>query len=178
MLIVALLSYLFSLEIGACPRRSYNNFFTGLFHDLPEVLTRDIISPVKRSIKGLTRLIKEYEREQMEEEVYRLIPRGWRPEMKMFTEDEFSGVVTLQRRMARKRSDEITLRYNQDKYNPKDGEIIEATDHYAAFLEAYLALKNGITSQELEDAKNSIKKRYQGKVVGGVNFGEIYADFE
>ena len=178
MLIVALLSYLFSLEIGACPRRSYNNFFTGLFHDLPEVLTRDIISPVKRSIKGLTRLIKEYEREQMEEEVYRLIPRGWRPEMKMFTEDEFAGVVTLRGRMARKRSDEITLRYNQDKYNPKDGEIIEATDHYAAFLEAYLALKNGITSQELEDAKNSIKKRYQGKVVGGINFGEIYADFE
>jgi hypothetical protein len=55
----------------------------------PEVLTRDIISPVKRSIKGLTHLIKEYEKEQMEEVVYRLIPRDWRPEMKMFTEDEY-----------------------------------------------------------------------------------------
>ncbi len=47
MLIVAILSYLFSLEIDACPKRGTNNYFTGLFHDLPEVLTKDIISPVK-----------------------------------------------------------------------------------------------------------------------------------
>jgi putative hydrolase of HD superfamily len=47
MLIVAVLSYLFSLEIGACRKRCYNNYFTGLFHDLPEVLTRDIVHPVK-----------------------------------------------------------------------------------------------------------------------------------
>ncbi|KAA0242417.1 MAG: HD domain-containing protein [Candidatus Brocadia sp. AMX2] len=44
-LFVAILSYLFSLEIKACARRCVNNYFTGLFHDLPEVLTRDIISP-------------------------------------------------------------------------------------------------------------------------------------
>jgi putative hydrolase of HD superfamily len=178
MLIVALLSYLFSLEIKASPKRCRNNFFTGLFHDLPEVLTRDIISPVKRSIKGLSNLIKKYEREQMDEEVYRLIPRDWQPEMRMFTENEFASVVTLQGRRVRKTSEEINLHYNQDRYNPKDGEIIEATDRYAAFLEAYLALKNGITSQELEEAKNSIKKRHQGKVIGGIDFGAIYADFE
>ena len=178
MLVVALLSYLFSLEIKACSKRCHNNFFTGLFHDLPEVLTRDIISPVKRSIKGLSNLIKKYEREQMEEEVYRLIPRDWQPEMKMFTENEFASVVTVQGRRIRKTSEEISLNYNQDRYNPKDGEIIEATDRYAAFLEAYLALQNGITSKELEEAKNSIKKRHQGKMVGGIDFGAIYADFE
>ena len=58
-LFVALLSYFFSLENKACPKRCTNNYFTGLFHDLPEVLTRDIISPVKRSIEGLSDLIKE-----------------------------------------------------------------------------------------------------------------------
>ncbi|MGZ7169402.1 MAG: HD domain-containing protein [Halobacteriota archaeon] len=31
-----------------CYRRRFHNFFGGLFHDLPEALTRDIISPVKR----------------------------------------------------------------------------------------------------------------------------------
>lgn len=61
-LYVAILSYLFSLEIKACPRRCVNNYLTGLFHDLPEVLTRDIISPVKRSVEGLSELIKGYER--------------------------------------------------------------------------------------------------------------------
>jgi len=83
----------------------------------------------------------------------------------MFTENEFASVVTVQGRSVRKTSEEINLHYNQDRYNPKDGEIIEATDRYAAFLEAYLALQNGITSKELEEAKSSIKKRYRGKVV-------------
>jgi putative hydrolase of HD superfamily len=96
----------------------------------------------------------------------------------MFTENEFRSVVTLGGKIERKRSDEMTRRFNHDKYNPRDGEIIEATDHLAAFLEVYLALKNGVMSQELLDAQNKIKGRYQGKVVGGVSFGEIYADFD
>ena len=53
MLIVALLTYLLSLQMNPCQKRKYNNFFAGLFHDMPEVLTRDIISPVKNSIDGL-----------------------------------------------------------------------------------------------------------------------------
>lgn len=178
MLVVALLAYLFSLELNACRRRCYNNFFTGLFHDFPEVLTRDIISPVKKSIKGLTHLIKRYEKQQMEEEVYRLIPREWHSEMKMFTENEFKSVVTVNHKTETKRSDEITRRFNRDIFNPKDGEIIEATDHLAAFIEVYLALKNGVTNQELLDANNSIRRRYQGKIIGGIRFGEIYADFD
>jgi putative hydrolases of HD superfamily len=178
MLVVALFSYLFSLQIKACPKRRYNNFYTGLFHDLPEVLTRDIISPVKRSIKGLSRLIKTYEKKRMEEEVYRLIPKRWHSEMRMFTENEFKSVVTVGGRTQRKRSIEITKAFNRDPYNPRDGEIIEATDHYAAFLEAYLSLKNGITTQELGDAKNAIRKRYEGKVIGGIDFGRILADFD
>ena len=76
-------------------KRCVNNYFTGLFHDLPEVLTRDIISPVKRSVEGLSDLIKGYEKEQMEKEVYGLIPEEWHPEIKMFTEDEFDSVVTV-----------------------------------------------------------------------------------
>src|SRR5512134_3207971 len=94
-LFVALLSYLFSLEINACPKRCVNNYFTGLFHDLPEVLTRDIISPVKRSIEGLSDLIKEYEREQMEREVYSLIPGAWHGDIRTFTEDEFESIVSV-----------------------------------------------------------------------------------
>jgi putative hydrolase of HD superfamily len=101
----------------------------------------------------------------MEEEIYRLIPWDLRPEVKMFTENEFANVITLQGKRVRKSSEEINLDYNHDRYNPKDGEIIEATDRYAAFLEAYLALKNGITSQELEEAKNSIRRRHQGKMI-------------
>jgi len=97
MLIVAILSYLFSLEIDACPKRRANNYFTGLFHDLPEVLTKDIISPVKRAATGLDRFVKDFEREEMERRIYgpELIPKAWQPEMRMFTEEGFVSKVTI-----------------------------------------------------------------------------------
>ena len=61
------------------PKRSANNYFTGLFHDLPEVLTKDIISPVKRAATGLDRFVKDFEREEMERRIYgsELIPNAW-----------------------------------------------------------------------------------------------------
>jgi putative hydrolase of HD superfamily len=178
MLIVGILSYLFSLEIGASPKRCYNNFFTGLFHDLPEVLTRDIVHPVKKSVGGLDALIKEYEREQMQEEVYGLIPESWHEEMKMFTEIEFLSIVTVNGRREAKLSDEISKYFNDDSYNPRDGEIIEAVDNLAAFIEAYLALKNGMKNQDFVEARNSIANQYVGKTIAGINFGKIYFDFQ
>ncbi|NTU43188.1 MAG: HD domain-containing protein [Nitrospirales bacterium] len=178
MLIVALLSYLFSLEIGAAEKRCINNYFTGLFHDLPEVLTRDIISPVKRSVEGLEELIKEYEKEQMEREVYALLPSDWHQEMRMFTENEFSGIVTINNKRETVSSDEISRDYNRDEFNPRDGQLVKAADELAAFIEAYTANKNGMPSEELYEAKNSLKARYKQSVIAGVKFGEIYADFE
>jgi putative hydrolase of HD superfamily len=178
MLIVAILSYIFSLEIEACKRRRINNFFTGLFHDLPEVLTRDIISPVKNSIEGLSDLIKEYEKTQMEKEVYSLIPGEWHAEMRMFTESEFRDIVTLQGLVEDKPSDAISKEFNRDEFNPRDGELVRASDHLAAFVESYMAIKNGIASQELADAKSSLKNVYAQAIIAGIKFGEIFADFE
>lgn len=57
MLIVAILSYFYSLKVGACKKRLENNFYCALFHDLPESLTRDIISPVKYGVEGLNDII-------------------------------------------------------------------------------------------------------------------------
>jgi putative hydrolase of HD superfamily len=178
MLIVAVLSYLFSLQINACNKRCINNYFTGLFHDLPEVLTRDIISPVKRSVGGLDDLIKDYEKEQMEKEVYALIPQSWHQEMRMFTENEFSGIVLVNEKMESKTSEDINREFNRDEYSPRDGELIKATDDLAAFIETYLALENGIKSNELKEGRNIIQSKYQQKVIAGIKFGEIYADFE
>lgn len=177
-LFVAILSYLFSLEIRACTKRCINNYFTGLFHDLPEVLTRDIISPVKRSIEGLSDLIREYEREQMEQEVYSLIPSAWHRDIRSFTEDEFQSVITLNNRTKKVSSDEINARYNDNHYNPRDGELVKAADSLAAFIEASVAIRNGSTSQGLTEAKLAIKSRFEKVTIAGINFGEIYADFD
>jgi len=178
MLIVAMLAYLFSLEMKACKRRCINNYFSGLFHDLPEVLTRDIINPVKRAFKGMSNLIREYEKLEMRKKIYKLIPEKWHSEMKMFTEDEFESFVTIDGKKKLISSEDISRNFNEDKYNPKDGEIVRACDHIAAFTEAYLATKNGITSQELFKAKYLLRGKYKDKIIAGVDLGEIYADFD
>jgi len=178
MLIVAVLSYLFSLQINSCNKRCINNYFTGLFHDLPEVLTRDIISPVKRSVGGLDDLIKDYEKEQMEKEVYALIPESWHQEMRMITENEFSSIAVINGKMEAMTSGEISEEFNSDEYNPRDGELIKATDDLAAFVEAYLGLENGIKSNELFESKNYLKVKYKDSLIAGIKFSEIYADFE
>jgi putative hydrolase of HD superfamily len=177
-LFVAIVSYLLSLGIGACRQRRMNNYFAGLFHDLPEVLTRDVISPVKSSIRELDHLIKEYEREQMEKEVYRLIPENWHPSFKLYTENEFDSIVTIDGELRKVSSQEINDRYNEDVFNPRDGELVKAADDLAAFVEAYLAIRNGSPSSDFEDAKSSLRRRYSGVSVAGVNLGEIYADFD
>lgn len=177
-LFVAIVSYLFSLEIKSCKQRCINNYFTGLFHDLAEVLTRDIISPVKRSVRGIDYLIKEYEKEQMEKEVYSLIPENWYPEFKMYTENEFESIVTIGGKTKKVRSQEINDKYNENKFNPRDGELIKAADDLAAFVEAYVAILNGSPSKYFEEAKSSVIRRYSGVNIAGVNLREIYTDFE
>jgi putative hydrolase of HD superfamily len=180
MLIVAILSYLFSLEIGACPKRRVNDYFTGLFHDLPEALTKDIINPVKRAATGMDSFIKDFELEEMERRIYRpeLIPKSWQPELRMFTEDEFISKVTIDGEIHHTSSDEITKSYNNDKYNPVDGELVKAADDLAAFMEAHLALENGISSPQLQKAVREKRLVYSKKAVAGISLDKLYESFE
>jgi putative hydrolase of HD superfamily len=177
MLIVAILSYLFSLTIGASPKRCFNNYFTGLFHDLPEVLTRDIISPVKRSIEGLDSLIKAYEKELMEKEVLNLIPAQWHSQMQMFTEDEFSTIVTRDEQTVKTDSEAISKEFNDDVSNPRDGGAVKTIDDLAAYVEAYCSIENGVKSRDLTDARESIREKYKNRVICDINFGDLFSQF-
>jgi putative hydrolase of HD superfamily len=179
MLIVAIMSYLFSLTIDACSKRRANNYFAGLFHDLPEVLTKDVISPVKRAATGVDRFVKEFERDEMQRRIYRpkLIPEAWQPEMRMFTEDEFISKVTVEGKLQNTTSEAITASYNQDLFNPVDGELVKAADDLAAFMEAYLALQNGISNAQLRTAVKEKSLFYRHKTIAGIDFGKVYRGF-
>ncbi|MFZ7102737.1 MAG: HD domain-containing protein [Peptococcaceae bacterium] len=176
-LFVAILSYLFSLELKACPKRCFNNYFSGIFHDLAEVLTRDIISPVKSKVEGLEDLIKEIEGEQMQEVLFPLIPPKFLPEIKMFIEDEFANYITKENTLIKTSCAEISADYNDDRFNPRDGRLIKAVDELAAYIEAKIAIENGCTSEEFQKAKWMMKNKYEeNPLVAGINFGAIYAD--
>jgi putative hydrolase of HD superfamily len=178
MLIVAMLSYLCNVELEACDKRLVNNYFAGLFHDLPEVLTRDIVSPVKKSVEGLDELIKEIENRQVEELLLPLLPAGWHSEIRYFTEDEFSNKIFVGNRVQLVESGEIASKYNEDRYSPIDGELIQACDHFAAYMEAYLSISHGIQSHYLTEGYRSIYSQYEGQTVGGFDIGSWFAYFK
>lgn len=66
----AIFAYLMALEKGAKEREATKHFFIGLFHDVPEVFTRDIPSPIKDKIPGFRELTEQYEMLMMEQNVY------------------------------------------------------------------------------------------------------------
>jgi putative hydrolase of HD superfamily len=177
MLIVAMLSYLCSLEIGAGEKRLYNNYFAALFHDLPEVLTRDIVSPIKSSVAGLQGLIKEYEDLQIKERLLPLLPPAWHEEILYFIEDEFSNKIRQNGRMVKGIATEAMNQYNEDVFSPVDGNLLRACDHLAAFIEAALSIKQGIKSHHLEDGEDRLYQMYCGKTIAGIDFGKIFDYF-
>lgn len=180
-MIVALLSYLFVRENEACDRRIFNAFFGGLFHDLPEIVTRDIISPVKRSSDELDNLIKSLEEELTEKEILPLIENSWHSEMRYFIFEEFSNkVVSNNKILYDIKTDEINEKYNEDKFIAYDGVLIRAADLLSAFMEAWYTIDNGLKNVDMRNAATKIRERYttELKQIGKVNFNEIYDNFE
>ena len=167
MLVVAFIAFFASLDLNACPKRLYNNYLCGLFHDLPEVLTRDIVAPVKRSIPDLDRIIKSIEASWFEEKIYPLLPSSWQEEIRYFVEDEFADRIRID---GKRVNSKITPEHNFDHYYPLDGTIIKTCDQLAAYVEAFLSIRHGIRSNHLKDGL-TIYRMYDNNdgIVSGVN---------
>jgi len=187
MFIVACLAYFFSIAVGACPVRRQNNFYAGLFHDIPELLTRDIISPVKSSVQGIGDLIREYEGRELELRLFSILDRSVYTDLVdrlsyflgIEVGSEFEATI-LQDGAARIVSwEQLQGRYNQDVFCPKDGHMLKICDHLAAFLEAYTALSNGITNAHLQQASWRIRNLYQNQsLTDDLHIGALLADFD
>jgi len=175
MFVVAVFAYLYSLDMNICPKRFYNNFFSSLFHDLPEILTKDIVSPVKASVKGLEEIIKEYEKKQIEERILPLLPDSWHFEMEYFIENEFSNRIIIDSKI--KQVDEIADEYNTDKFCPADGKLVEVCDKLAAYIEASLALRYGIHSGSLNKAKERLYEKFANIKIANLSFKEVFDYF-
>lgn len=176
MLFVALLSYFYSTKINACKQRTINNFFTSLFHDFPEALTRDIISPVKYSVAGLDEILSEYEIQKVNESILKNVPQNIVKEFSFYLglyqdqKNEFIDKIFI---------DEIQIvddisKYNEDKYNPVDGKALKACDRISAFIEATLSISYGIKSKELINGKTQILKDLsKNPNINGVDFYQL-----
>lgn len=174
MLTVAIFGYFYSLDVKACDKRLQNNFFTALFHDLPEALTRDIISPVKYSVDELADIISEYEITKIEDDIL--------PNVPFFMQKEFSYLLGLYDGVKDEFLDKIiengtikvvddVHKYNDDKYDAIDGLALKQCDKLSAFVEASLSISHGIKSNELLNGKRQIIGGL--KEINGVDFKAI-----
>lgn len=187
MFIVACFAYFFSIAVNACPARRHNNFYAGLFHDVPELLTRDIISPVKVSVQGIGELIREYEGRELDRRLFAILAgpsyADLLTRLKYFlgvdVGSEFESTI-IQDGAARIVSwEQLQGQYNQDRFCPKDGRMLKICDHLAAFLEAYTALANGIDNAHLQQALWRIRNLYQNEALTeDLHIGALLADFE
>ena len=174
---VAVLTLLFQHETGVkmCPKRFYNNFFSALFHDLPEAVTRDIISPVKQATEGLPSIVKKIEDEIVSKELVPLMEDFYRDEILYFTNDEFKNRIILDDRLLEVSWEDLNSKYNCDEYNPIDGKLVRLADHYSALLEAELSIRHGITSNHLVDGRANLIKAYpEGTFINGIDAGKLF----
>ena len=175
MLTVAIFGYFYSLKVNACDRRLQNNFFVSLFHDLPEALTRDIISPVKYSVNELADIIAQFEVSQIDDKILPYIPQTLVKEFSYIlglddsnVKDEFANKIIRDNKIVEV---EDLGSYNLDKYDPIDGKALKQCDKLSAFIEASLSISHGIKSKELVNGKKQIQSSLQE--VQGVDFQQI-----
>jgi len=173
-LFVALLTHLFGLGRGFCPARVRNNFFCALMHDLPELFTRDIISPIKREIEGLEEFVEQEERRLVDERLLPLLPDAWHPQVTYYLDRPFDNRILDQGRRREVSAADLDRRYNEDRFEPTDGDLIKHSDNLSALIEVSKSLETGIQSPALLDGARTILKRYRKAPEGPIP----YAVFE
>ncbi|AGI47443.1 putative hydrolases of HD superfamily [Thermoplasmatales archaeon BRNA1] len=157
-LMVANMVYLSDCDRQVRGEQVYYDFFTALFHDLPEVLTKDVITPVKTSVNGLPDLLEGIEHELVENTIMPLIPESWRKDLGFMAYDPFS-----------------------DSESPvRDGHAIKACDWLAAWMEAHISIVYGVSSKALRDGKVEIGRKLTaaGSYGDAIGASDILFDFE
>lgn len=129
-LIVANMMYLYDLDENVDDCQVYNDYYTALFHDLPEALTKDVISPVKKGIDSMDSILKKYEGQLIKEKIIPLLPPNWSQDFSFLVSDPFKDA------------------------DNKNGSCIKICDKMSAYIEAYASEKFGIHSSQLFKNKN------------------------
>ncbi len=133
---VTLIAYLLTLKLGI--KNNENILLKAVFHDVPEALTGDIISPTKRRIKGFEDVIQDVEQYMIEHYINPLLPKALRERIDQYSLYPFDG---------------------------EDGKVVRTADLTAAILECQMELQSGNSNDIFIKAEQSMKKeidRLQG----------------
>ena len=175
---VAIMTLLLGRESNPnmCDRRLINNYFSALFHDLPESVTRDIISPVKQATDALPKIVKKIEDEIVNKELVPLMDESYLEEVMYYTSDEFSDRICPEGQKPKTVTwEELNSQYNDSKYNPVDGKLVRICDHLSALMEADISIKHGITSSHLQGGKDGMLELYpEETLISGIDVNKLF----
>ncbi|MBP5602712.1 MAG: HD domain-containing protein [Treponema sp.] len=175
---VAVMTLLLGRETNPkmCDRRVINNYFSALFHDLPESVTRDIISPVKQATVALPTIVKKIEDEIVSKELVPLMDKAYVDEVIYYTSDEFTDrIITKDGTVKAVSWQELNGKYNTAQYNPVDGKLVRICDHLSALMEADISIKHGITSSHLQSGREGMLELYQeGVLISGIDVNKLF----
>ncbi len=157
-LMVADSIYLHDLDSKASDRQIYNDYYTALFHDLPEVLTKDVITPIKVNVSGLAAVLEDYERDLVEEKILPLIDKDWHEEFRFMVLDPFTDVA-------------------DGKFGTRNGYDIKTCDNLAAYMEAHISICYGVSSSTLRDGEHDIRVKLLGRKKG-IDTAKIISDLD
>ncbi len=175
---VAIMTLLLGRETNPdmCERRVVNNFFSALFHDLPESVTRDIISPVKQATDALPNIVKKIEDEIVNKELVPLMDKSYVDEVIHYTSDEFADrIKTKDGKVQKVTWEELNGKYNKENFNPVDGKLVRISDHLSALMEADISIKHGITSSHLQGGRDGMLELYnEGDLISGIDVNKLF----
>ena len=175
---VAIMTLLLGRESNPdmCDKRIINNYFSALFHDLPESVTRDIISPVKQATDALPKIVKKIEDEIVNKELVPLMDESYLEEVMYYTSDEFSDrICPAGQKPKTVIWEELNDQYNDSKYNPVDGKLVRICDHLSALMEADISIKHGITSSHLQGGKDGMLELYpEETLISGIDVNKLF----
>lgn len=137
-LMVANSIFLHDLDKKVSGKQIYNDYYSALFHDLPEVLTKDVITPVKKNVSGLADLLESIEHELVESKIMPMLPQKWQDEMRFMIYEPFED------------SDHLT-------YGKRAGTDIKSCDLLGAFVEAHVSACYGVDPKSLADGEQEIR---------------------
>lgn len=157
-LMVADSIYLHDLDSKASDRQIYNDYYTALFHDLPEVLTKDVITPIKVNVSGLAAVLEDYERDLVEEKIIPLIDSDWHDEFRFMVLDPFTDV-------------------EGGRFGIRNGYDIKTCDNLAAYMEAHISICYGVSSATLRDGEHDIRVKLLGRKKG-IDTAKIISDLD
>ncbi len=114
-----------------------------LFHDVPEALTGDIISPTKKRVEGFEDVIENVESKMVHEVLLPLLPENISNRYAPLMLDPFGGGI--------------------------EGRITRAADLIGSMIECKMEIENGIKNQMFERGYVDIKKQLESMGIAAVN---------